>query len=264
MNDNEFSQENQDQEIEEELENAEEIGASKLSPWVKAVALLVLLAFIAMVAPDFSYLLTDKLGFLEQNKELTLDAIVQQVKPGVVTVEAVVLQDTPQVYRGTGFNISPAGTIITNQHIVDGSNTITIIFNDGSRYSATQYSVVTGEDLAIIRLAADNLPALEINPEAAVKNGDLVTVIGNPLGFEKISQRGKVGRFHKISDNRSLIFDIDIPVHPGSSGSPVINDKGQVIGVVFGSTTMETQKGSEVRALAIPINALPDEVILGS
>jgi S1-C subfamily serine protease len=239
--------------LEDEMENKRKPGCL-----IKIVALLILLAFIAFSVPNFSYLFSDKLSFLDQNKGLMEDEIVQKCKPAVVSIEVTDINEhlNTAVRHGTGFNVSPTGTIVTNQHVVANAGTITITFGDGKRYYSKEYEVIPGVDVAIIKLAGNNLPTLSLNTKARVQNGDIITIIGNPLGFEKVSQRGEVGEYHKIEDSQSLVFDIKIPVNPGSSGSPVINDQAQVVGIVFASTTVDVNGESEPRALAIPVQVL--------
>jgi len=245
--------------IEDEMKNNRKPGCL-----IKTVALLILFAFIAFSVPNFSYLFSDKLSFLDQNRVLMEDEIVRKCKPAVVNIEAADINEhlNTAVRHGTGFNISQTGTIVTNQHVVANAGSITITFGDGTRYYSKQYEVIPGVDVAIIKLAGNNLPTISLDMKARVQNGDIVTIIGNPLGFEKVSQRGEVGEYHKIGDSQSLVFDIKLPVNPGSSGSPVINDQAQVVGIVFASTTVDVNGKLEPRALAIPVQVLPSLVTL--
>ncbi|PKM76853.1 MAG: serine protease [Firmicutes bacterium HGW-Firmicutes-15] len=243
---------------EEDLHEEDIEGKRHSGCLMKIVALLILMAFIAFSVPNFSYLFSNKLNFLDQNKSLMEDAIVQKCKPAVVNIEVTDINEplNTVVRHGTGFNISPTGIIVTNQHVVYHAGTITITFGDGRRYYSREYDDIPGVDVAIIRLAANNLPTISLDFKDQVQTGDTVTIIGNPLGFDKISQRGKVGEYHKIADSQSLVFDVKLPVNPGNSGSPVINDKAQVIGIVFASTTVDVNGKSEPRALAFPIQVL--------
>jgi len=247
------------EEIGEEEFEEDIVSAKKTSFFRKFVAILIILAFIAISVPNFPYLFSDGLNFLDQNTALREDEIVQQCKPAVVSIEATVTNEllSTEVRRGTGFNISSTGTIITNQHIVENASAITIRFGDGTVYYSKQYEVIPDVDIAIIQIEGNDLPTIALNMKDRVQSGETVTIIGNPLGFEKISQRGEVGQFHSIKDSLTEVFDINIPINPGNSGSPVIDNKAQVIGIVFASTTIDIDGKAGLRALAIPVQVLP-------
>ena len=229
--------------------------------FVKISAVLVLLAFIVASAPELSYIFNDRLGFLDQNRVLRNDQIVQIAKPAVVSIEAV---DTSNPVKtttrtGTGFNVDPAGIIITNEHIVAGSGTITITFESGQKFYANHYEQVPGYDLVVIRLNSTGLPAISLGGKEDLQVGATVTIIGNPLGFQKIAQRGKVAGY---SNNQSgpRILAIQLPINPGNSGSPVINGQAQVVGIVYASAHREVDGSSEPLALAIPTAVLDGQL----
>jgi Trypsin-like serine proteases, typically periplasmic, contain C-terminal PDZ domain len=238
-------------------------GKKKSGCLLKIVALMILLAFLVISVPNFPYLLSDQLKFIDQNIVLRNDEIVQKCKPAVVSIEAVVKDETStaRVYRGTGFNISPTGKIITNQHIVVNAGSITVRFTDGREYYSKKYKSIPNMDIVVIDLQANDLPTLALNLIDSVQEGDPVTIIGNPLGYKYIAQRGQAGQFHKTGENRSGVFDINITINPGNSGSPVINSQMQVIGVVFASTNLTINGKSESRALAIPVQLIPREYL---
>ncbi|MCR6546257.1 S1C family serine protease [Dehalobacterium formicoaceticum] len=259
--DGDLLEENEAEDIEENISNDgsdEYLEVPGRGKWfLRLVGILIILAFTAMQMPNLSSLLSDRMTFLSQNRELLKDEIVLASKPAVVSIEAFRTREADLgISRGTGFNISPSGRIITNHHIVTNADRVTVSFGDGRKYFVQSYEVVPGADVAVIELSADNLPTLPLNKSKLVQRGDTVTIIGNPLGFEKISQRGQVGQFYDWGENNVPIFDIDIPINPGNSGSPVLNNQGEVVGIIFASTSFERNGQKEYRALAIPVQLL--------
>ena len=98
------------------------------------------------------------------------------------------------------------------------------------------------------------MPYLQIEKDEKVTTDDIVTIIGNPLWFDKIAQQGKVSSFTQIAENP--VFCIDIPINPGNSGSPVLNESGKVVGIIFASIILTDNDNETKQALAIPIQSL--------
>ncbi len=252
----------EDEDGEEQAEYEEE-GRKKSGCLLKIIALVIILAFVAISVPNFPHLFSEQLKFIDQNILLRNDELVQKCKPAVVSIEVVAKDGSAAagVYQGTGFNISPTGKIITNRHLVVNADKITVRFADGKEYYPEQSQLIPNLDLAVIELAANDLPTVALNLNDQVKAGDPLTVIGNPLGYKYIAQRGQAGGFHKIGEDRSVVFDLNITINPGNSGSPVINKQMQVVGVIFASSNLNINGKSESRALAIPVQSIPREYL---
>jgi serine protease Do len=224
----------------------------------KIVVILVIIAFGSLSLPELSYIFTDRLAFMNQNRSLQLDPIVVRSKNAVVYVEGIDVSRTLHVavHQGTGFNIESHGKIVTNKHVVDSAAEIIISFPGGGRYIAHSYQEVAGFDLAVIELEGDHLPVLNLETATQAQSGDLVTLVGNPLGFVQIAQRGPVIGYRVSGSSQLPMLEIDVPTNPGSSGSPVLNQQGRVIGIIFASFTCEVGGQDHKGGLAIPAQAL--------
>lgn len=177
--------------------------------------------------------------------ELDAREIAARATPAVVAIRAFV--DDREVGSGSGFLIDAAGIVVTNHHVVEEAERLEIELSSGERFRDIFYLASNADrDLALLRLPVSQLPALAIGDAAALAPGDLVYVVGNPLGLDRTFSDGLVSA-RRVVDGVGYI-QISAPISPGSSGGPVLNAAGEVVGVATGSIT----QGQNLN-LALPI-----------
>jgi len=139
---------------------------------------------------------------------------------------------------GSGWIIDEDGIIVTNNHVVQDANTITIAMEDGSIYTIGIDSVFTDRlnDLAILKVDAHSLPALKIGDSSHVRVGDWVVAIGNSLGLGISAKQGIVSRQGvsiPVSQGQTLydLVETSAAINPGNSGGPLVNLSGEVVGI---------------------------------
>lgn len=232
----------------------------------RILALVVLLVFAGFVAvTSWPALFLPSLDFVFDSAKFSADPDVMRFRQAVVKID-VVFQDgqgpAPSLSvgrkSGTGFNIHPAGKIITNHHVISGATGITVSFPNGLSYPAKSWQSKPELDLAVVELGTASLPAIRPDLDRKPLPGEPVTVIGSPLGLESIVTRGTVASYIRLDSIPVPVFEVDATIHQGNSGSPVIDRDGQVVGVIFGSIRYETDEGIETRGLALSLDEAAD------
>jgi serine protease Do len=134
---------------------------------------------------------------------------------------------------GSGFIVSPDGYIVTNAHVVDGANEVTVRLTDRREFTAKVIGTDKRTDIALIKIDAKNLPALDLSNPPAPRQGEWVIAIGSPFGFENSVSAGVVSGVHRALPGGQMtpFIQTDVAVNPGNSGGPLLNTAGQVVGV---------------------------------
>ena len=134
---------------------------------------------------------------------------------------------------GSGFVVDPEGYIVTNHHVVDGAQTIDITLSDGRTLPGKVLGVDPETDLALVKVEATGLPALKFGQSSAMKVGEPVMAIGNPFGLDHTVTVGIIsGTSRVIGAGRYDDFlQTDAAINPGNSGGPLLNTRGEVVGI---------------------------------
>ncbi len=186
--------------------------------------------------------------FLTISAQLSLNEQVQSYKESIVVVQV-------DGRKGTGFLISNQGAIITNQHVVEEARRVTVTFPNGGRYEAEVTAVHPEVDLAMLAIGATDRPFLKLAADVAKLPDIPVYVIGNPLFFNGIANEGVT--WDILEEREIEMLAILAPIYKGNSGSPVIRRAdGQVIGVIYATTSIEVDRENKKVGIAIPVEQI--------
>lgn len=159
---------------------------------------------------------------------------------------------------GSGFIVSRDGYILTNYHVVDGADEVVVRMNDRREFIAEVIGKDERSDIAVIKIDANNLPAVKIGDSKDLKVGEWVLAIGSPFGFDHSVTAGIVSaKGRKLpSENYVPFIQTDVAINPGNSGGPLFNLDGEVVGI--NSQIYSRSGGSMGISFAIPIDIAMD------
>ena len=185
-----------------------------------------------------------------------------QVVPGDVTPNL-----PHQSALGSGFVIDKAGHIVTNFHVVEGADEVSVSFSNRDTVRAEVVGTDPSTDLAVLRVdvSASALTPLPLGNSDAMSVGDPVVAIGNPFGLDRTVTSGIVSALQRLitAPNRFTIDHViqtDAPINHGNSGGPLLNSRGQVIGVNTQIETGDTASGNVGIGFSVPSNTVKDVV----
>lgn len=209
-------------------------------------------------------------------------AVVQKVGPAVVRIDStrtitsqVPNENNDPLFRrffgdrvpsprqqvekgsGSGFIINANGQILTNSHVVNGADTVTVKLKDGRSFDGRVQGEDPVTDVAVIKINANNLPIVAEGNSEVLQPGEPVIAIGNPLGLDNtvtsgiISATGRSSSDIGASDKRVDYIQTDAAINPGNSGGPLLNARGEVIGM-----NTAIIRGAQGLGFAIPINTV--------
>ncbi len=192
-------------------------------------------------------------------EEQTIIRVVGRVRPAVVNIDTVAQVQTffgvfPQQGAGSGVIVSPDGTILTNNHVVEGAQQIKVTLLSGKTYTGRVVGTDRFADLAVIKVnASDRLPAATLGRSSTLRVGQLAVAVGNPFGLGHTVTVGVISALNRNIQIPNLVIEnliqTDAAINPGNSGGALVDSSGAVIGI----NTAIVQQAQGI-GFAIPID----------
>ncbi|MBD2156190.1 HhoA/HhoB/HtrA family serine endopeptidase [Leptolyngbya sp. FACHB-16] len=215
-----------------------------------------------------------------RNGENFIADAAQRVGPAVVRVNSsrTVSQNLPPIFNdpgfreffgdrlpsegsrvergvGSGFIVDKNGVIMTNAHVVDGADEVTVTLRDGRTFEGKVLGEDRVTDVAVVKIEAADLPTVSLGNSDQLQPGEWAIAIGNPLGLDNtvtagiISATGRSSAQVGVPDQRASYIQTDAAINPGNSGGPLLNERGEVIGI-----NTAIRANAQGLGFAIPIN----------
>lgn len=210
--------------------------------------------------------------FSTDSEALTASEAFEKVAPAVVIVSVsgvidysgIIPQETEGI--GSGFIINEEGYILTNYHVIEGAKEVTVTLSDGNEVKAKVVNYDENQDVAMLKISDDNVQVpgvVELGDSDALKPGEQVIAIGTPLSkeFNQTVTSGIVSAVNRSVETSSGVqlnlIQTDAAINPGNSGGPLVNTKGEVVGINNMKIASDSVEGI---GFSIPINEIKDRI----
>ncbi len=221
---------------------------------------LIIILLLAIIIGFVIFRLTEQQKFLEADIAEEYVHIAENVIPAVVAITAA---DNDSSSYGSGIIVKEDGYILTNNHVIANTTQMRVILPNNEIYSASIVGIDYPTDLAVIKINATNLPTVNFGDSDLAKVGEKVLAIGNPLGLESTITSGIISA--KNRDRGPTVYrdfiQTDASINPGNSGGPLVNIKGEVIGIntfIYSTYTDPADSSRSITSIglgfAIPAN----------
>lgn len=204
-------------------------------------------------APD-GYLTPSQVYAKNVNSVVAISSVISQDRMGQVVAQG----------SGSGFILTENGYVVTNHHVIEGAEKVSVILSDKNEYEAKVVGSDVSNDVAVLKIEAEGLPAVTLGSSADLLIGDMVVAIGNPLGELTSTQTvGYLcGKDRDVTTGGTVInmLQTDAAINAGNSGGPLFNMKGEVVGITTAKYSGTTGSGASIEGIGF---AIPIDDVLG-
>jgi S1-C subfamily serine protease len=197
--------------------------------------------------------------YINGTQDRSLTQIFDRVDQSVVSISSYGQTSS----QGSGFVYSEKGHIVTNEHVIEGANTVLVSFTDGTTHEATVVGEDQYSDIAVLKVNKRGLEPLELADSSEVRVGQRAIAIGNPFGLRGSMTSGIISQTNRLLPTTGQfsipgVLQTDAAINPGNSGGPLLNNQGKVIGV---NTAIESRTGTfSGIGFAVPSNRVENVV----